>query len=72
MRGPPHRYILDVRLENAQRRIVENDLTLQQIARACGFNTARTLNRVFHQRFGLAPTKWGKRARERVPRTENG
>jgi LacI family transcriptional regulator len=67
LRGPPHRYILDVRLENALRMIVENTLPQQQIARACGFGTTRTLCRVFHQRFGLPPAKWGSRARGGEP-----
>lgn len=62
MRGPPHRYILDVRLENAKKRIAERTLTLHEIAQACGFNTSRTLNRVFQQRFGVAPSKWAKHA----------
>lgn len=60
MRGPPHRYILDVRLENAKKRIAERTLTLHEIALACGFNTSRTLNRVFQQRYGVAPSKWAK------------
>ena len=60
MRGPPHRYILDVRLENAQKRIIEKVMPLHEVARVCGFNTSRTLNRVFQQRYGVAPSKWGK------------
>ncbi len=63
MRGPPHRYILDVRLEHAKKRIVEDALSLREIAQSCGFNTSRTLNRVFQQRFGMAPSKWAKAAR---------
>ncbi len=62
MRGPPHRYILDVRLENAKKRIAERTLTLHEIAQACGFNTSRTLNRVFQHRYGVAPSKWAKNA----------
>lgn len=67
MRGPPHRYILDVRLENAQKKIVEKVMPLHEVARACGFNTSRTLNRVFQQRYGVAPSKWGKPAPSRRP-----
>lgn len=63
MRGPPHRYILDVRLEQAKKRISEKVLTLSEIAQLCGFNTPRTLNRVFQQRFGMAPSKWAKTLR---------
>ena len=60
MRGSPHHYILDVRLEYAKKQIGERVLPLHQIARSCGFNTARTLNRVFQQRFGMSPSKWAK------------
>jgi len=60
MRGSPHHYILDVRLEYAKKQIGERVLPLHQIARSYGFNTARTLNRVFQQRFGMSPSKWAK------------
>ena len=63
MRGPPHRYILDVRLEQAKKRISENVMPLHEVAQLCGFNTYRTLNRVFQQRFGMAPSKWAKALR---------
>jgi len=63
MRCSPHHYLLGVRLEQAQKMIAENELTLNEVADRCGFNTSRTLNRVFQQRFGDAPSKWRKKER---------
>lgn len=60
MRCSPCDYLLSVRLEHAQKLIAKNALHLNQIAQACGFNTPRSLLRAFHQRFGIAPSKWAK------------
>jgi LacI family transcriptional regulator len=66
MRGSPHRYLLDVRLEHAQKLVLANDLRVSEIAVACGFGTTRTLARAFHQQVGMAPAKWGKKMREDI------
>ena len=63
MRGSPHRYLLDVRLEHAQKLVLANDLRMSEIAAACGFGTTRTLARAFHQQVGMAPAKWGEKMR---------
>lgn len=60
LRGSPHDYLLQVRLSQARKLIEAGEMRLNEIATACGLNTPRTLNRVFHQRFGLAPSKWAK------------
>lgn len=60
MRCSPCDYLLNVRLDYAQKLIAKNELHLNEIALACGFNTPRTLHRVFLQRFGLSPSKWSK------------
>jgi transcriptional regulator GlxA family with amidase domain len=64
MRCSPTDYLTRVRLKEARNLITENKLNLYEIAEASGFNTARTLNRVFHQQFGIAPSKWH---RQEVP-----
>ena len=61
MRCSPCDYLLNVRLEHAQKLIVDNKLHLNEIAQVCGFNTPRTLHRIFLQRFGLSPSKWSKK-----------
>ena len=60
LRESPHDYLLKVRLGQARKRIEAGGLKLHEIATACGFNTPRTLNRAFHQHFGLAPSIWAK------------
>jgi LacI family transcriptional regulator len=60
MRCTPIDYLLNMRLSKARDLVAEGTLNLYEIAEATGFNTARTLNRAFHQRFGVAPTKWRK------------
>ena len=60
MRCSPTDYLMSVRLRQARNLITENKLNLYEIAEATGFNTARTLNRSFHQHFGIAPSKWRK------------
>ncbi|HPO37943.1 MAG TPA: substrate-binding domain-containing protein [Kiritimatiellia bacterium] len=64
MRGSPHRYLLDVRLEHAQKLVLANEQRVTEIAAACGFSTTRTLTRAFHQQVGMAPAKWGKKMRQ--------
>jgi len=60
MRCSPSDYLMNVRLQHARNLISKNRLNLYEIADQCGFNTPRTLNRAFHQRFGVAPSKWEK------------
>lgn len=60
MRCSPTDYLMNVRLRQARNLIKENKLNLYEIAKETGFNTARTLNRTFHQHFGIAPSKWRK------------
>jgi LacI family transcriptional regulator len=60
MRCSPHDYLMNIRQDHAQQLLTENELSLHEIAHACGFNTPRTLHRAFIQRFGVAPSKWAK------------
>jgi len=60
MRCSPSAYLLDVRLREAREMVADGSRNLYEIADATGFNTARTLNRAFHQHFGAAPSQWRK------------
>jgi AraC-like DNA-binding protein len=53
-------------MNHALKLIKEDELNLKEIAKACGFNTHRTLIRVFHQRFGLPPSKWAKERKKEL------
>ena len=57
MRVSPHDYLIHVRLNAARKLIEAGRLRLNEVATVCGFNTPRTLNRIFHQRIGRAPSK---------------
>ncbi|MEQ8348476.1 MAG: AraC family transcriptional regulator [Sneathiellaceae bacterium] len=55
---PPHRYILARRLERAQRMLANPDLTLAEIAAACGFASPAHFSRAFRQATGQPPGAW--------------
>lgn len=55
---PPGRYVEQVRLETARRRLEEGDQTVEEIALATGFGTAESMRRAFHLRLGVSPTEY--------------
>ncbi|MGW0203733.1 helix-turn-helix domain-containing protein [Nonomuraea sp. NPDC003201] len=52
-----------VRVEAAQRALVERDDPVEAIARHRGFGTAETLRRTFHRLVGIAPSDYRDRFR---------
>ena len=52
----PHRYIQNIRLENAYNMITQNRLPLSQIAQICGFSDQSHMIRVFKMYYGFTPT----------------
>jgi AraC-like DNA-binding protein len=52
---PPHRFIIDARLQNAAARLRTTDHPLKHIAAECGFFDEYHLSRLFHRKFGLPP-----------------
>lgn len=55
------RYLLDYRLMIAERYLRQADLSVKQIASACGFRSCAHFNVAFKQRFGCAPGAWRDR-----------
>lgn len=55
---PPGRYVEQVRLETARRRLEEGDQTVDAIASATGFGTSESMRRAFHQRLDVSPTEY--------------
>jgi YesN/AraC family two-component response regulator len=53
-------YIHKLRLEKAKQLLLENRLTISQIAGVCGFTNAVALNRVFQKYEGIAAGKYRK------------
>ncbi|MBR1934189.1 MAG: helix-turn-helix domain-containing protein [Prevotella sp.] len=51
-------YIVDVRLGNAARRLVDTTDSVSEICYTCGFNTLSNFNRLFRKRKGCNPTEF--------------
>jgi transcriptional regulator GlxA family with amidase domain len=60
---PPAAYVERVRIEAAQRMLVERDDPVEAVARRCGFGTAETLRRTFHRLVGVSPSHYRARFR---------
>lgn len=54
----PHRYLMRLRIEEAKKLLVRNDLTMEQIAGTCGFGSQAYMTRVFRQWTGITPGQW--------------
>lgn len=59
----PARYVADVRLEAARRRLETTDETVAAIARRCGFGTDESMRRTFGRRLGVSPDHYRRRFR---------
>lgn len=54
-------YVLDIRLENVSRMLIDVDARMHSIsavALKCGFNDVSYFNRVFRKRYGCTPSDW--------------
>jgi len=54
----PHHYLLDLRLKKAESLLVNRELSLIDIAFACGFSSHAHFSSAFRSRFGLSPTAY--------------
>jgi transcriptional regulator GlxA family with amidase domain len=59
----PSKYVLQLRVEAAQRQLERSDRGLKQIAVACGFGSADALRRSFTRLVGVTPRQYRSRAR---------
>jgi AraC family transcriptional regulator len=60
---PPHRWLLQRRIERAQDLLLNSDKTLAEIARCCGFFDPSHLTRAFSQTVGSTPGLWRRSRR---------
>ena len=61
---PPHRYLLTRRIERAKTLLRDTELSITDIAFACGFNYSSHFGRVFAARRGMTPSRWRTLAHE--------
>ena len=61
---PPHRYVLNARLNRAKELLVQGDWPMSKIADECGFASQSHLSRCWSKEFGITPTEY--RIRERL------
>ena len=52
----PHRYLADMRLDEAAKLLETTTLTIEQIARSCGYKSTANFSTAFAQRFGKRPS----------------
>lgn len=58
---PPARYVEELRVEAAKRRLESDMEILDQIGAECGFGTALNLRRVFQRHMGVGPREYRER-----------
>lgn len=54
----PLSYIMDLRIEHAKRLILRGELSMSEVAVACGFGQSQWLSNVFRRKTGLTPTEY--------------
>jgi len=59
----PGHYVRQIRVTAARRKLEQTDLTLQQVARRCGFGTPESLRRTFIAALGVTPGAYRERFR---------
>ena len=51
----PHRFVMERRVERAQRLLRSSTMPISVVATACGFSDQSHMTRIFQQRFGSTP-----------------
>lgn len=62
---PPHRWLIERRIEKARQLLLDTTLSLAQIAQTCGFADQSHFTRVFVQLVQASPGQWRRRWRKR-------
>jgi AraC-like DNA-binding protein len=60
---PPHRWLMEQRIEKAKLLLVDTTLSLAQIAQRCGFADQSHFTRVFVQLVQSSPGQWRRHCR---------
>jgi transcriptional regulator GlxA family with amidase domain len=65
---PPGRYVDQVRLEAARRRLEDTPDGVEQTARSCGYGTPEAMRRAFVRALGVSPGEYRRRFRPAIHR----
>ncbi len=57
----PHEMINDIRLERAAQILVQQQLTVSEVAYMVGYNTPKYFSRCFREKYGMLPTQYMKK-----------
>jgi len=60
---PPHRWLLERRVESAKHHLMDSSLSLAEIAATCGFSDSSHFSRVFSKTTGETPGSWRRSRR---------
>lgn len=63
LRVTPARYVEQVRVEAARRRLEEGDGGVEQVAASCGFGSSETMRRAFLRSLRVSPSEYRRRFR---------
>ena len=63
---PPHSYVMERRLEQASRHLLNGHASISDIALECGFTDQAHLCKLFRRRMGQSPAAWRREARTRT------
>lgn len=64
---PPHRWLLEQRIEKAKQLLINTSLPLAEIALACGFSDQSHFTRVFSRAAHISPGAWRRYLRSAPP-----
>jgi len=65
----PGQYLRSLRLEKAKNLLTESNCSVQEIARACGFDDAYYFSRLFHKEVGVSPSDYRRQLQKTDPHT---
>ena len=64
---PPHRWLLENRVERAKQLLLDPDVSLAEVALDCGFSDQSHFTRVFSRTVGTSPGTWRRIRLNRRP-----
>ena len=56
LRCSPKKYATDIRLNKARNLLLQTEISITEIAQACGFGSSSHFSRVYRERYGISPS----------------